>query len=107
MKCLFQGCNDACDYENVKDVRQHHEEALLYSTVRVPTNPPDPHMIYSTVQLPTMPSDDVMYAAVSFHKNDDSDATVTFGKEEILTEYAIINRNKRLNWKRLVCICYL
>ncbi|XP_057187518.1 uncharacterized protein LOC130552877 [Triplophysa rosa] len=94
----------ACDYENVQDLRperlaSHHTEAVIYSTVGIPANPPHPHTIYSTVQLPTIPSDDVLYAAVSFHKHADSlsDATVTFSKDESLTEYATVNRNTRLN----------
>ncbi|KAA0722677.1 Polymeric immunoglobulin receptor [Triplophysa tibetana] len=96
--------NAACDYENIQDLRperlaSHHAEAVIYSTVGIPTNTPHPNTIYSAVQLPTIPSDDVLYAAVSFHKQEDSlsDATVTFRKSEISTEYATVNRNTRLN----------
>ncbi|XP_051560642.1 uncharacterized protein LOC127444990 isoform X2 [Myxocyprinus asiaticus] len=95
----------ACDYENIKDIRQypvsHPEETVLYSRVKIPTNSSDPHMLYSTVQLPTNlfnqhevlystanfpsnSSDGLLYAAVSFQKHEDSltDDTVTFRKEE-------------------------
>ncbi|XP_073716111.1 polymeric immunoglobulin receptor [Misgurnus anguillicaudatus] len=88
--------NTACVYENVKDVRQHLdcEEAGIYSSVGMPTIPSDLHSpLYSTAQFPTIPSDDLLYAAVSFHKYEDSvsDVKVTFSKEEILSNYAIVN----------------
>ncbi|XP_056625552.1 polymeric immunoglobulin receptor-like [Triplophysa dalaica] len=58
--------------------------------------------IYHNTQLPTIPSsddDDVVYAAVSFHKREDSvsDVSVTFRKDEILTEYATVIYCTRLN----------
>ncbi|XP_051994022.1 uncharacterized protein LOC127651998 [Xyrauchen texanus] len=95
----------ACEYENIKDLRQHSvshpEETVLYDNVKIPTNSSDPHMLYSTVQLPSNPfnrhevlystanfpsnsSDELLYSAVSFQKHEDSltDDTVTFRKEE-------------------------
>ncbi|XP_056625326.1 polymeric immunoglobulin receptor-like [Triplophysa dalaica] len=50
--------------------------------------------------LPTIPSsDDVLYAAVRFHKHEDylSDVSVTFSKDEILTDYTTLRHNTRLN----------
>ncbi|RXN07881.1 polymeric immunoglobulin receptor-like protein [Labeo rohita] len=46
---------------------------------------PESHPLHSTVQLPTNPSDGLLYAAVSFQKNEESlsDATVRFSKDEI------------------------
>ncbi|XP_065130576.1 uncharacterized protein [Paramisgurnus dabryanus] len=87
--------NTACDYENVKDVRQHLdcEEAGIYSSVGMPTIPSDLHSpLYSNAQLPTIPTDDLLYAAVSFHKYEDSvsDVSVTFSKK-ILSNYAIVS----------------
>ncbi|RXN07879.1 polymeric immunoglobulin receptor-like protein [Labeo rohita] len=46
---------------------------------------PESNPLHSTVQLPTNPSDGLLYAAVSFQKNEESlsDATVRFSKDEI------------------------
>ncbi|XP_065130596.1 polymeric immunoglobulin receptor-like isoform X2 [Paramisgurnus dabryanus] len=55
--------------------------------------------LYSNAQLPTIPSDDLLYAAVSFHKYEDSvsDVTDNLSKEEILTDYITVSRHTRLN----------
>ncbi|XP_051560647.1 polymeric immunoglobulin receptor-like [Myxocyprinus asiaticus] len=49
--------------------------------------------------FPSNSSDGLLYAAVSFHKHEDSltDDTVTFSKEEIHTDYATIRYCTRLN----------
>ncbi|RXN38011.1 polymeric immunoglobulin receptor-like protein [Labeo rohita] len=54
---------------------------------------PESNPLYSTVQLPTNPSDELLYAAVSFQKNEESlsDATVRFSKDEIHCDYASVN----------------
>nr|XP_055062541.1 polymeric immunoglobulin receptor-like [Misgurnus anguillicaudatus] len=60
---------------------------------------PQSASLYSTAQLPTIPSDDLLYAAVSFYKYEDSvsDVTDTFSKEEILTDYTTVSRHTRLD----------
>ncbi|XP_026120479.1 polymeric immunoglobulin receptor-like isoform X2 [Carassius auratus] len=68
----------------------------LYSTVQLPTIPSDSqNPLYSTVQLPTIPSDGLLYAAVSFQKQEESlsEATVRFSKEETHCEYASVSHN--------------
>ncbi|KAF4118102.1 hypothetical protein G5714_000153 [Onychostoma macrolepis] len=87
----------ACDYENIRDVRQRSvsgtEENVLYSTVTNPTDTSDPHdTLYSTVQLPTNPSDGILYASVHFQKHAESlsDAKVTFNNEEIYCDYTTL-----------------
>ncbi|XP_067260323.1 trem-like transcript 4 protein [Chanodichthys erythropterus] len=84
----------ACDYENIRDVRQRSvsgtEENMIYSNIKLPTDSSDPpHTLYSTVQLPTIPSDGLLYASVSFQKHEESlsDAKVIFNNEEIYSEY--------------------
>ncbi|XP_065130610.1 uncharacterized protein [Paramisgurnus dabryanus] len=63
------------------------------------TSDPGSAQIFRSAQLPTTPSDDLLYAAVSFHKHEDSvsDVTVTFSKEEMLTDFASVRRHTRLN----------
>ncbi|XP_065130597.1 polymeric immunoglobulin receptor-like [Paramisgurnus dabryanus] len=52
-----------------------------------------------SAQLPTIPSDNLLYAAVSFHKYEDSvsDVTDTFSKKEILTDYTTVSQHTRQN----------
>ncbi|XP_026120859.1 polymeric immunoglobulin receptor-like [Carassius auratus] len=72
------------------------ESTNLYSTVRSPTIPSDSqNPLYSTVQFPTIPSDGLLYAAVSFQKQEESlsEATVRFSKEETHCEYASVSHN--------------
>ncbi|XP_016116454.1 uncharacterized protein [Sinocyclocheilus grahami] len=50
-------------------------------------------------ELPTIPSDELLYAAVSFQKHEESlsDATARFSNEEIHSDYATIIYHTRLN----------
>ncbi|XDV16841.1 hypothetical protein PO909_016371 [Leuciscus waleckii] len=73
----------------------------LYSTVQLPTIPSDSqNPLYSTVQLPTIPSDRVLYASVSFQKHEESlsDATVSFTKNEIHSDYASVKHSNTPNY---------
>ncbi|XP_043098372.1 polymeric immunoglobulin receptor-like isoform X2 [Puntigrus tetrazona] len=90
----------ACDYENIRDVRQRSlsgtEETVLYSTVAHPTDSSDPHdTLYSTVQLPTNPSDGLLYASVRFQKHKESfgDSQVGFNNEELYSQYSTVSRS--------------
>ncbi|XP_048051678.1 uncharacterized protein LOC125271610 isoform X4 [Megalobrama amblycephala] len=94
----------ACDYENIRDVRQRSvsgtEENMIYSNIKLPTDSSDPpHTLYSTVQLPTTPSDGLLYASVSFQKHEESlsDAKVIFNNEEIYSEYTTVSPRTSLN----------
>ncbi len=51
------------------------------------------------LQLPTIPSDELLYAAVSFQKREESlsDATVRFSKNEIHSDYAAVSHRRRTN----------
>ncbi|RXN31519.1 polymeric immunoglobulin receptor-like protein [Labeo rohita] len=61
---------------------------------------PESNPLHSTVQLPTNPSDELLYAAVSFQKNEESlsDATVRFSKDEIHCDYASVNHNTNIQF---------
>ncbi|XP_051742724.1 uncharacterized protein LOC127508636 [Ctenopharyngodon idella] len=50
-------------------------------------------------ELPTIPSDGLLYASVSFQKHEESlsDATVSFSKDQIHSDYATVSHRMRLN----------
>ncbi|XP_026133386.1 uncharacterized protein LOC113112147 [Carassius auratus] len=94
----------ACDYENIRDVRQcvvvGTEETVLYSTATRPTDSSDTHnTLYSKLQLPTNPSDGLLYASVHFQKHDESlsDAKVTSNKEDFYCNYTTVSPRMSLN----------
>ncbi|XP_052400810.1 uncharacterized protein LOC127948417 [Carassius gibelio] len=94
----------ACDYENIRDVRQcvvvGTEETVLYSTATHPTDSSDTHnTLYSKLQLPTNPSDGLLYASVRFQKHEESlsDATVTSNKEDFYCNYTTVSPRMSLN----------
>ncbi|XP_051742764.1 uncharacterized protein LOC127508663 [Ctenopharyngodon idella] len=50
-------------------------------------------------ELPTILSDELLYASVSFQKHEESlsDATVSFSKDQIHSDYATVSHRMRLN----------
>uniref|UniRef100_A0A8C2D859 Ig-like domain-containing protein n=1 Tax=Cyprinus carpio TaxID=7962 RepID=A0A8C2D859_CYPCA len=68
-----------------------HETAQEEIQVSDPESTP----LYSTVQLPTISSDELLYAAVSFQKHEESlsDVTVRFSEEGIYSDYASVNHS--------------
>ncbi|KAL1281497.1 hypothetical protein QQF64_000300, partial [Cirrhinus molitorella] len=88
----------------IKHNRKHETSAHISSDRRetedhetaqeeIQDSVPESNPLYSTVQLPTNPSDDLLYAAVSFRKREESpsDATVRFSKDDIHCDYASVN----------------
>ncbi|XP_051746401.1 uncharacterized protein LOC127510627 isoform X3 [Ctenopharyngodon idella] len=55
--------------------------------------------VRSTPQSPTVPSGELLYASVSFRKHEKplSDATVSFSKDQINSEYATVSHRMRLD----------
>ncbi len=78
---------------------------LIFSHIHVQSSCADSRRDSLSVQmntrddLPTIPSDELLYAAVSFQKHEESlsDATVRFSKNEIHSDYAAVSHSMRLN----------
>ncbi len=66
---------------------------LLQAQEEIQVSDPESTHLFSTVQLPTIPSDELLYAAVSFQKREESliDTIVKFREEEIHCDYASVN----------------